>query len=94
MTSTSIRDLKANLSEYLRQVERGNTITITKRGKPIGRIVPESASIEERMHALVSAGLVSWSGHKLPVRKPVAINRGPKMISELVSEERDVDYLP
>lgn len=94
MTYTSVRDLKANLSEYLRQVERGNTITITKRGKPIGRIVPEGASIEERMQALVSAGLVSWSGHKLLVRKPVAINRGPKMISELVSEDRDVDYLP
>ncbi|MBL7161267.1 MAG: type II toxin-antitoxin system prevent-host-death family antitoxin [Anaerolineales bacterium] len=94
MTQTSIRDLKANLSKYLRQVESGKTITITKRGKPIGRIVPEGATLEERMQALVAAGLVSWSGRNLPVRKPVAINRGPKMISDLVSEDRDVDYLP
>ncbi|MCJ7700668.1 MAG: type II toxin-antitoxin system prevent-host-death family antitoxin [Anaerolineales bacterium] len=94
MTHASIRDLKANLSEYLRQVELGKTITITKRGKPIGRIVPEAASLEERMHALAAAGLVSWSGRKLSVRKPAAINRGPRRVSDLVSEDRDVHFLP
>ncbi len=94
MTHTSIRDLKANLSKYLRQVESGKTITITKRGKTIGRIVPEGVPLEERMQALVTAGLVSWNGRSLPVRNPVATNRGPKLISDLVSEDRDVDYLP
>ena len=94
MTHTSIRDLKANLSEYLRQVESGKTITITKRGKPIGRIVPEGVPLEERMQALVTAGLVSWNGRSLPVHDPVVTNRGPQLISDLVSEQRDVDYLP
>ncbi|MBM3146129.1 MAG: type II toxin-antitoxin system Phd/YefM family antitoxin [Chloroflexi bacterium] len=94
MTQMSIRELKANLSELLRQVERGKTITITRRGKPIGRIVPEGEPLEDRMQMLVAAGIISWNVCQLPVRKPVAINRSPHLISNLISEDRDVDHLP
>ena len=93
MTQTSIRELKANLSKYLRQVERGKTIIITRRGKPIGRIVPEGSTLEERMQTLEASGLLTWSGNNLPVQDPVAANKGPKSISELLSEDRDVNYL-
>lgn len=38
--TVGIRDLKAQLSNYLRQVKAGATLIITERGRPVGRIVP------------------------------------------------------
>ena len=93
MTQTSVRELKANLSKYLRQVEDGQTITITKRGKPIGRIVPERASLDERMQALMEAGLARWNGRKLEPAEPQVVNQSGTLISDIVAENRDVDYL-
>jgi prevent-host-death family protein len=92
--TVGVREMKAQLSEYLRRVKSGQTILITERGKPIGRIIPEEKSIEERMQQLVKAGFVSWNGQKLPPREPAVVNRTHKQISDLVSEGRDVDYLP
>ena len=40
-STVGIRDLKARLSEYLRQVKDGETVIITEHGRPIGRIIPE-----------------------------------------------------
>ncbi len=88
-TSVGIRELKARLSAYLRQVKKGATLVITERGEPIGRIVPLQPSLEERMEELAQAGLVSWSGRRLNPREPVARSRGEKMISELLLEDRE-----
>ena len=92
--TVGIRELKTNLSKYLRRVKAGATLIITERGKPIGRIVPEGLSQEERLETLVASGLVLQLGAKLPPREPVVLNQGPQQISDLVSENRDVDYLP
>jgi hypothetical protein len=43
---------------------------------------------------MVDAGLAEWNGQKLKPHKPAAINRGKKLVSDLVVEDRDVDYLP
>lgn len=88
-TSVGIRELKAQLSAYLRQVKKGATLVITERGQPIGRIVPLRPSLEGRMEELATAGLVSWSGRKLGLRKPVAVAPGRKMVSELLLEDRE-----
>lgn len=79
-----VRELKTNLSEYLRRVERGEIITITKRRKTIGRIVPENRSIEERTEALVKSGFLYWGGKELSPWNPVAVNKGPDLVSDLV----------
>lgn len=88
-TSVGIRELKAQLSAYLRQVKKGATLVITERGQPIGRIVPLQPSLEGRMEQLATAGLVSWSGRKLGLREPVAVAHGGKMVSELLLEDRE-----
>ncbi len=36
----SALDAKAHLSRLLREVQEGQTFTITKRGKPVARLVP------------------------------------------------------
>jgi prevent-host-death family protein len=89
-----VRELKSRLSEYLQQVKSGQTITVTERGKPIGQVIPIKPSLEERVLALVEAGLLQWNGKKLEPRRPAAQNRKKKQVSELVVEDRDVDYLP
>jgi prevent-host-death family protein len=43
MKSVRIAELKARLSEYLRSVRRGRSLTITDRDTPIAQIVPYEA---------------------------------------------------
>ncbi|MDA3938031.1 MAG: type II toxin-antitoxin system prevent-host-death family antitoxin [Spirochaetia bacterium] len=40
-------EAKTHFSQLLREVEKGNTIHITRRGKAIARILPEAANKEE-----------------------------------------------
>ena len=44
MSSVRIADLKARLSEHLRTVRRGRTLTVLDRDTPIARIVPYDES--------------------------------------------------
>lgn len=88
------RELKNKLSEYMRRVKAGETIIVTERGKTIGQIVPVKPTLEERLQSMVDAGLAEWSGQKLKPHKPAAMNRGKKLVSDLVVEDRGVDYLP
>jgi antitoxin (DNA-binding transcriptional repressor) of toxin-antitoxin stability system len=49
MTDVRIADLKARLSEHLRLVRKGHTLTVLDRDTPIARIVPYVAeSVEIR----------------------------------------------
>ncbi len=91
--NVGIRELKANLSKYLRRVKAGQTVIVTERGVPIGRIVPAAPTMETRMRILVETGLISWNGKKLLPREPVAVNHNTRMVSELVTEDRDVNHL-
>lgn len=43
MSNVGIADLKARLSEHLRSVRNGGTVTVVDRGTPIARIVPYGA---------------------------------------------------
>ncbi len=40
---------KAQFSELLDEVERGETVVITRHGKPIARLVPEEETRRERV---------------------------------------------
>jgi prevent-host-death family protein len=86
--TVGVRELKARLSEYLRQVKQGKTVVITEHGKPVGRLVPAGQSLDERLKAMVDAGLAEWNGKPLPPVKPVAKLRGGKSISDMIIEDR------
>jgi prevent-host-death family protein len=43
MTAVRIADLKARLSEHLRSVRKGRTLTVLDRDTPVARIVPYAA---------------------------------------------------
>ncbi len=84
-----ISELKSKLSEYMRRVKADETIIITEHGKPIGRIVPVKPTTDERIHIMVAAGQAEWNGQKLKPYQPKAVNRGSRLLSDLVSENRE-----
>ena len=88
-TRVGTHELKSKLSEYLRRVKAGETITVTEHGKTIGRLVPVKPTIDEQMQAMVAAGQVEWNGKKLKPYQPKAINRGTRQLSDLVLEDRE-----
>lgn len=87
--TVGVRELKARLSEYLREIKRGNTIVITEHGKPVGRLVPSAQPLAERVEAMRRAGLVTWNGKKLPAGQPVATLRRRHSLADLISEGRE-----
>lgn len=87
-TTTTIRELKAQLSAYLRRVESGETVTITRHGKPVGRIVPVEATLEARLEALEQAGLLAWNGERLPSLAPAVHTTGVVTVAQLLVEDR------
>ncbi len=89
VTTVGVRELRARLSAYLQQVKAGATVIITEHGQPIGRIVPLAGSPEKRMQALVEAGLVTWSGRRLPPLAPIVRPRGEQSVAEILLEGRE-----
>jgi len=87
-TKVNVRELKSRLSYYLRLTKAGETVEITERGTPIGRIVPTSAPIQDRMEAIARTGLLLWNQRKLRPMKPVAKLRGKRTVAQLLIEER------
>ena len=90
----SIRELKSRLSHYLRLTRKGESVVITDRGVPIGRIVPMGQvtmgqDLDQRIAAMRETGLAHWSGLKLGKRKPVAKLRGRGTVTQLVVEDRE-----
>lgn len=51
--------------------------------------MPANLSLVDKMASLQKAGIVRWNGKKLPRVKPVAKWRGPRSITDLISEDRD-----
>ena len=82
--NVSVSELRNHLSRYLRRVEQGEVIPITKRGKQIGYIIPANLSLKEKLDALVKAGFLYWGGKELTPWEPVAENKGPGFVSDLV----------
>jgi prevent-host-death family protein len=83
------RELKSKLSEYLRRVKAGETITVTEHGKTIGQIIPIGPSILEKMNAMKVSGRAEWNGEKLKPYKTRAVNKNKRQLSDLVVEERE-----
>ena len=48
MTTVGSFEAKTKLSELLDKVEAGETVTITRHGKPVARLVPASVGEDER----------------------------------------------
>lgn len=86
--SVGVRELKTQLSAYLRKVKKGQTVLITEHGRVVGRLMPAAASVAERIVALQRAGLAQWNGKRLRRARAVAKVRGQKTVADLLLEDR------
>jgi prevent-host-death family protein len=82
------RELRNKFSEYLRRVKKGQTIIVTERGKVIAELGPAKQSVEERLWAMVEAGLADWNGKRPEHYQPKIVNRTGKLMSDIVVEDR------
>ena len=61
MRMVSIRDANQNFSRLVKQVEAGETVVITRQGKPVAELAPRSA---DRMDdPQFRAAFERWSAH-------------------------------
>ena len=87
MKEIGIRELKNEASRVIAEVEAGGTVTVTRRGKPVARIV--AAETSHHLATLIAAGgefapVMAFAASLAPIRF-----KGPgKNAAELVSEGR------
>ena len=59
MTTYSIREAKAHLSEILRDLDRGDEVIITRRGRPCGRLTAVDGGAEVKPSMATLKGAIS-----------------------------------
>jgi prevent-host-death family protein len=83
-----VRELRQNLSRYLRRVAKGERLEVTERGKPVAVLGPVDES-SSALRRLVASGRVRPPQGDLldlaPPRGPVSM-KGTKALQELREE--------
>ncbi len=82
----SIRELKMHLSEYIRQVKAGETVTINVHNHPVAQIVPIKR--QDTLGDLAALPGITWNGGKA-----VGLPRGEALpvgvsLADWVAEDR------
>jgi prevent-host-death family protein len=85
MNIVKIADFKSRLSEHLRQVRRGHTLTIMDRNTPIARVVPYSNEKQGGYLQVRKPLAGSPKPHQIPLPPPLRLKRD---IVRLLLEER------
>jgi prevent-host-death family protein len=86
MKRIGIRELRQRASEYLRRVQRGETVEITDRGRAIALLVPVPKDAFDR---LVAAGRVDPAeGDLLELGEPLEPAPGVPLPSAILEELR------
>ena len=87
MKAIGVRELRQNASTYLREVEAGETIEITDRGRPIALLVPIPA--HDRLEHLEAVGRLGRAeGDLLELGPPLRPARGVPPPSEVLERSR------
>lgn len=85
-STVGIRELKDSASAIIDRVEDGEAITVTKRGRPVARIV--SAATPAHLTVLVAEGTVRPSEGPRHLPKPTKLRGRGKSAADYVSEGR------
>lgn len=84
MTEVGIRELRDHLSRYLDQVQGGEEVVVTDRGRAVARVVPMNG--EREIDRLIREGLVTPAKMpKGPAPRPI---KTAGTVSDLVAEQR------
>lgn len=86
MDRIPIRSLNQDTAGVLARVERGETVEITNRGRPIARIVPVGV---DPLDELVNSGVITPPTIALPFTMPAGVPVAGQEAGELISDLRD-----
>jgi prevent-host-death family protein len=90
MKTIGVRQLRQQASRYLREVEAGETIQVTDRGRPVAMLVPVPA--EGPLSRLVSSGrLIPAEGDLLELGEPLEPAPGVTLPSEELARMRKLE---
>lgn len=95
MRSVNIADLKNNLSQYLNEVRSGGEVLIKDRNRPIARIVPLKADLEDdNLMRLIAEGRARPAKTDEPLPKSFWSRPLPRTkldidLSQLIRQDRD-----
>ena len=88
METIGIKELKVNLSRYMKRVKTGERIIVTDRKKEIAIIMPlGKKNREEEIYQLIQRGMAIWSGGR-PKGRPMRIVSRGNSVSAAVIEDR------
>ncbi|MGH3104090.1 MAG: type II toxin-antitoxin system Phd/YefM family antitoxin [Gaiellaceae bacterium] len=86
-----VRELRQNLSVYLRRVKRGETLEVTERGRPVARLTPPSTG-DEWLDRMIAEGKIRPAmGDIRDLPPPLQLPPGAKPLSEILQEMRDAE---
>ena len=91
MDRVGVRELRQNLSVYLRRVRRGETLQVTERGRPVATLQP-IIDPDDRLARLEARGIALRRGAgnlaELPLPVKVALERPLGDVLEDLREDR------
>ena len=93
MSMVGVRELKNQLTQYLRRVKQGEEIVVTDRGRPVAVIHSihsdyPIASLEARLANLAVQGLVTIPTSK-PLKRVRAVKvKGPALSKTILEDRR------
>ncbi len=85
----SVRELRQNLSVYLRRVKDGEALEVTERGHPVALLRPLGRSLSPSLELMVEEGRLhrataSPVGFERPLRLPLVVTG-----SEVLQQQRE-----
>jgi len=87
-----VRELRQNLSVYLRRIVQGETLRVTEHGLPVALLTPIPNSGEPVLDELEAQGLLERPKvRRRPLPRPVPLEPGEPTLSEVLQHMRDED---
>ena len=85
----SLQELESKLDSYIHDVENGTTVVVSRDGRQVARIIPETNSAEQKRAALKASGTFDWSGRRPKSRRPsVRLRDGGSLSDSIINERR------
>jgi len=94
--NASVRQLKAELSRFLKRAAAGERVIVTSRGRPIAQVIaavtlpqeePDTAEIRRRL-ASIPGVILGKPGKVKGSARPIRLRKGAKPVSQTVLDDR------
>jgi len=88
--TVGVRELRQNLSKYLRRVQAGETLEVTEHGRAVAVLAPLPPPDESVLDRLIREGRARpGKGNLLDLGPPIKLPPGSPSLSEILDELRE-----